>query len=159
MDSRLRRAAVCGEHTALRPAAAGGQALLAGACSCGVGAGGWVGVSMCIASDAVPLTAVGLGRLVLEGVQKNAPGPSWAGCCTAFGTASACPPSCTGRPYLHAVRCVQFLAGLMRPNPKHTSKLRKVLAQQFSGMGSEHFSTEGGEDLHPYVSFTLNIET
>jgi len=52
----------------------------------------------------------------------------------------------------------QFLAVLMRPNPKHTGRLRKLLAQQFAhGVGSEHFSAEG-DDMFPYVSFTLNIE-
>lgn len=55
----------------------------------------------------------------------------------------------------------QFLSVLMRPNPKTTAKLRKLLAQQFGhGVGSEHFSAEGGagEDMYPYVCFTLSVE-
>ncbi|KAL4424495.1 hypothetical protein ABPG77_006804 [Micractinium sp. CCAP 211/92] len=52
----------------------------------------------------------------------------------------------------------QFLSALMRPNPKNIARLRKLLAQQFGhGVGSEHFSGEG-DDMFPYVSFTLNIE-
>ena len=48
----------------------------------------------------------------------------------------------------------------MRPNPKHVTRLRKLLAQNFGGVGQEHFTTEGGaaDDLGPYVSFTLNVE-
>lgn len=48
----------------------------------------------------------------------------------------------------------------MRPNPKATAKLRKAMEAAFKGVGSHHFSTEGagGEELFPYVSFTLNIE-
>lgn len=55
---------------------------------------------------------------------------------------------------------LQFLPVVMRPNPRHTSKLRKLMAQSFAHVGSEHFSSEGagGEDMFPYVSFTLNIE-
>ena len=55
---------------------------------------------------------------------------------------------------------LQFLSALMRPNPKHTARLRKVLAHTFGGVGSEHYSAEGagGDDMFPYVCFTLNIE-
>lgn len=55
----------------------------------------------------------------------------------------------------------QFLSVLMKPNPKSLAKLRKVMEQTYKGVGSHHFSTEGagGEDLYPYVSFTLNIDT
>ena len=53
----------------------------------------------------------------------------------------------------------QFLSVLMRPNAKYTAKLRKLMAHSFSHTGSDHFSAEGaGEDMFPYVSFTLNIE-
>ncbi|PRW57395.1 V-type proton ATPase subunit C [Chlorella sorokiniana] len=54
----------------------------------------------------------------------------------------------------------QFHSVLMRPNPKQISRLRKVMESAFSGVGSHHFSTEGagGDDMFPYVSFTLNIE-
>ena len=48
----------------------------------------------------------------------------------------------------------------MRPNPKHTARLRKVMAQTFGGLNSDHYSAEGvgGDDMFPYVCFTLNIE-
>lgn len=38
--------------------------------------------------------------------------------------------------------------------------LPQVMESAFSGVGSHHFSTEGasGDDMFPYVSFTLNIE-
>ena len=54
----------------------------------------------------------------------------------------------------------QFLPVLMRPNGKQVARLRKLLAQNFGGVGQEHFTTEGGagEELFPYVSFTLGIE-
>ena len=57
----------------------------------------------------------------------------------------------------------QFLPVLMRPNPKYQAPLRKLLAANFGGVGSQHFMSEPGaggvgEDLFPYVSFSLNIE-
>lgn len=57
----------------------------------------------------------------------------------------------------------QFMPVLMRPNPKHQAAVRKLLAAKFGAVGGHHFSAEpgstgGGEDLFPYVSFTLNIE-
>ncbi len=57
----------------------------------------------------------------------------------------------------------QFLAVLMRPNPKSTAKLRKLLAVNFGGVGSEFFSSDGpsegeGGGMFPYVSFTINVE-
>lgn len=54
----------------------------------------------------------------------------------------------------------QFLPVLMRPNPKHTSKLRKLLSTKYAGVGSQFYGGESGQDsdLYPYVSFTLNIE-
>lgn len=59
----------------------------------------------------------------------------------------------------------QFLPVLMRPNPKNQGALRKVLAANFGAVGGQHFTAEpsggaggAGEDLFPYVSFTLNIE-
>lgn len=41
-----------------------------------------------------------------------------------------------------------------------TPPLPQVMESAFSGVGSHHFSTEGagGDDMFPYVSFTLNIE-
>ncbi len=55
--------------------------------------------------------------------------------------------------------CLQFLSVLMRPNAKHTAKLRKLMAKLFSHTGGDHFASEGaGDDMFPYVSFTLNIE-
>lgn len=78
-----------------------------------------------------------------------------------------CPPGLCLRPDLQPAlpslppwpSCLaQFLSVLMRPNPKNIVRLRKLLAQQFGhGVGSEHFSGEG-DDMFPYVSFTLNIE-
>ena len=53
----------------------------------------------------------------------------------------------------------RFLAVLMRPNPRYTAQLRKVLAASCGAVGGQHFTSEGaGDDLFPYVSFTLNIE-
>ena len=52
----------------------------------------------------------------------------------------------------------RFLAALMRPNQKSAARLRKVLAQNFGATGGEHFTSDGGaDDIHPYVSFTLNL--
>lgn len=47
----------------------------------------------------------------------------------------------------------------MRPSPKYTAKLRKLLAQHFGAAGGEHFAGEGSEaeGIYPYVSFTLNL--
>ena len=55
---------------------------------------------------------------------------------------------------------LQFLGVLLRPNPKNVGRLRKLMAQSFGSIGGEHFSSEGagGEELFPYVSFTLNVE-
>lgn len=55
----------------------------------------------------------------------------------------------------------RFQAVLMRPNLKHTTRLRKLLAQHFGAAGGEHFSGEGGEaeGIFPYVSFTLNLSS
>ena len=58
----------------------------------------------------------------------------------------------------------QFMPVLMRPNPKHQAAVRKLLAANFGAVGGQHFTAEpgsgsgSGEDLFPYVSFTLNIE-
>lgn len=55
----------------------------------------------------------------------------------------------------------QFLPVLMKPNPKYTAHLRKVLATNFGAVGGHHYASEAGSgegDLFPYVSFTLNIE-
>ncbi len=77
--------------------------------------------------------------------------PTWGGA-----AAQARCPSCLASPACCAL--AQFLSALMRPNPKNIARLRKLLAQQFGhGVGSEHFSGEG-DDMFPYVSFTLNIE-
>lgn len=44
--------------------------------------------------------------------------------------------------------------------PASTQPTAQVMESAFSGVGSHHFSTEGagGDDMFPYVSFTLNIE-
>jgi hypothetical protein len=51
---------------------------------------------------------------------------------------------------------------LMRPAAKNQGALRKLLATNFGAVGGQHFTSEpgsgAGEDLFPYVSFTLNIE-
>lgn len=57
----------------------------------------------------------------------------------------------------------QFMPVLMHPNLKYQGAVRKLLAANFGAVGGHHFSAEaggsaGGEDLFPYVSFTLNIE-
>lgn len=57
----------------------------------------------------------------------------------------------------------QFLPVLMHPQGKHQAAVRKLLATHFGAIGGQHFTAEssggaGGEDLFPYVSFTLNIE-
>jgi hypothetical protein len=80
-----------------------------------------------------------------------------ATCCIPF--RASCPLPCltcaSGTP-----PTPQFLSVLIRPNAKHTARLRKLLAQTFGGVGSEHYSAEGagGDDMFPYVCFTLNIE-
>ena len=131
LDPRLRSAPVCGEHTALRAAAAGALRALWGAqqptacrnwqlhlpaCCCLL-------LPSCITTASRPLPL------------PHLPPPDT-------------PPT------------LQFLSVLMRPNAKHTARLRKLLAQTFGGVGSEHYSAEGagGDDMFPYVCFTLNIE-
>ncbi len=58
----------------------------------------------------------------------------------------------------------RFLPVLMRPNPKQHVAVRKLMAAHFGSVGAHHFTTEGsgagggGEELWPYVSFSLNIE-
>jgi len=56
----------------------------------------------------------------------------------------------------------QFLPVLMKPNPRYQSQLRKILAQHFGAVGGQHFTGDGGggtgEDMFPYVTFSLNIE-
>ena len=56
----------------------------------------------------------------------------------------------------------QFMPVLKRPNLKQQAAVRKILAAKFGAVGGHHFASEpggaGGEDLFPYVSFTLNIE-
>lgn len=55
----------------------------------------------------------------------------------------------------------QFLPVLMRPAQKTAAKLRKLMAQNFGGVGAEHFAEGGGPgegDLFPYVCFALSIE-
>lgn len=44
--------------------------------------------------------------------------------------------------------------------PASPQPTAQVMESAFSGVGSHHFSTEGagGDDMFPYVSFTLNIE-
>lgn len=53
----------------------------------------------------------------------------------------------------------QFAPVVMRPIARYASKLRKLLATHFGGVGGEHFTGEGGtEEMFPYVSFSLNID-
>lgn len=66
----------------------------------------------------------------------------------------------------------QFLPVLIKPVPKYSNQLRKVLATNFAAIGGEYYSNDGtsssagagvasggpGEDLYSYVSFTLSIE-
>lgn len=55
----------------------------------------------------------------------------------------------------------QFLPVLIKPNLKYESQLRKVLSSNFAAVGGEHFTDGalgGGEELFPFVSFTLSIE-
>ena len=58
----------------------------------------------------------------------------------------------------------QFLPVLIKPNTKYESQLRKILSSNFAAIGGEHFTEggagghAGGEELFPFVSFTLSIE-
>ncbi len=55
----------------------------------------------------------------------------------------------------------RFLAVLMKPNPKQTTKLRKLLATSF-GSGGGYYDDVGGaavgEDMYPYVCFSINMD-
>ncbi|PSC71138.1 V-type proton ATPase subunit C [Micractinium conductrix] len=105
-----------------------------------------------------------LERVRGEAGQRHQALEQW--CITSYGEAfSSWIHVCTVRLFVESILRYglppQFLSVLMRPNPKTTAKLRKLLAQQFGhGVGSEHFSAEGGagEDMYPYVCFTLSVE-
>lgn len=55
----------------------------------------------------------------------------------------------------------RFLAVLSKPNPKQTTKLRKLLATSF-GSGGGYYDDVGGtgvgEEMYPYVSFSINMD-
>lgn len=62
----------------------------------------------------------------------------------------------------------QFLAALVRPQPKMDKRLRTALSALFAGRDAHHWTAAedtaamgvgalSAEDLHPYVSLTLNI--
>eukprot|EP01025_Chloroclados_australasicus_P013727 TRINITY_DN16437_c0_g1_i1.p1 TRINITY_DN16437_c0_g1~~TRINITY_DN16437_c0_g1_i1.p1 ORF type:complete len:367 (-),score=57.24 TRINITY_DN16437_c0_g1_i1:254-1354(-) len=56
----------------------------------------------------------------------------------------------------------KFQGVLMQPEEKYSAKLRKELAQAFGTFGAEFWTTDDDNknaDVHPYVSFTLDIET
>lgn len=56
----------------------------------------------------------------------------------------------------------QFLPVLIKPAKKSESQLRKVLSENFAAVGGEYFTEgggPGGEDLFPFVSFTLNVDS
>lgn len=62
----------------------------------------------------------------------------------------------------------KFLACLLKPNPKNSTKLRKLLASLFGSNGTKQFydnETSGGagasvgdSEMFPYVSFTISID-
>lgn len=104
----------------------------------------------------------GLERLAAGAEAKRAALEQW--CITSYGEAFS------GWIHLTAVRLFvesvlryglppRFLAALVRPAAKHAGRLRKLLAQHFSGAGAEHFTSEAGADdsIQPYVNFTLNL--
>lgn len=103
-----------------------------------------------------------LARTKADADQRRAALEQW--CITSYGEAfSSWIHVCAVRLFVESILRYglppQFLAALMRPSPKHTTKLRKLMAHSFSYNGGDHFSAEGaGEDMFPYVSFTLNIE-
>ncbi|KAK9811116.1 hypothetical protein WJX73_003699 [Symbiochloris irregularis] len=63
----------------------------------------------------------------------------------------------------------EFLTALVKPNAKTTTKLRKLLASMFASESAKEFfdgdaganaAVAGAEtEMHPYVSFTISIET
>lgn len=54
----------------------------------------------------------------------------------------------------------KFLGVVIQPNPRHQPKVRKNLAEAMGGQGGMWSEEKGGagEELHPYVSFTLEVE-
>lgn len=55
----------------------------------------------------------------------------------------------------------KFLGVLVQPNPRSQPKVRKGLAEAMGGQGSMWSETAGagpGEEMYPYVSFTLDLE-
>jgi len=107
-----------------------------------------------------------MGRLRAELEQKRASLAQW--CLASYGEAFSSWIHVTAiRLFVESILRYglppQFMPVLMKPNPKFHGALRKLLAANFGGVGGHHFSAEasggaGGEDLFPYVSFTLNIE-
>lgn len=103
-----------------------------------------------------------LARVRTEVEQRRVSLEQW--CITSYGEAfSSWIHVCAVRLFVESILRYglppKFLSVLMRPNAKYTAKLRKLMAHSFSHTGSDHFSAEGaGEDMFPYVSFTLNIE-
>ena len=58
----------------------------------------------------------------------------------------------------------QFLGTIIQPHAKH-ERVRKVLAETFGVHGADFWTEDGaggrddGKELHPYVSFTLDLDT
>lgn len=103
-----------------------------------------------------------LARVRADAEQRRSALEQW--CITSYGEAfSSWIHVCCVRLFVESILRYglppQLLPVLMRPNPKQTTKLRKLMAQNYRHTGSDHFMSEtGGEDMFPYVSFTLNIE-
>lgn len=77
-------------------------------------------------------------------------------------TATPCLLHSTSRtlpPALHTL-CTAPTTRHQPPRTTHPPAPLQVMEGAFKGVGSHHFSTEGagGDDMFPYVSFTLNIE-
>ena len=57
----------------------------------------------------------------------------------------------------------KFLGVILEPNNRSEAKLRKALASEFGGAGAEFWKSDentpgDGANVHPYVSFTLDID-
>lgn len=120
------------------------------------------GAPAAAATTAAADADAGAARLRAEAEAKRAALAAW--CVASFGEAFSSWIHVTAvRLFVESVLRYglppRFLAALVRPAKRHTAALRKALAANFGAVGGQHFTSEGaGDDLFPYVSFTLNIE-